>query len=126
MIVATKQLTQLATVPLLQDHGERDLVDCKIWRPLQNFITKPTLQSDSVIDPINIIKDMGLMCYTPVKSIPFSVVARSLTTLLQFFLTLYPQNSQTSSSYLSNEANTELPLSFSPFYTARPKHKLFF
>jgi hypothetical protein len=93
---------------------------------LQNFITKPTLQSDSVIDPINIIKDMGLMCYTPVKSIPFSVVARSLTTLLQFFLTLYPQNSQTSSSYLSNEANTELPLSFSPFYTARPKHKLFF
>jgi hypothetical protein len=62
MIVAAKQLTQLATVPLLQDHGQRDLVDSKTWRLLQNFIIKPTLQSDPIIDPINIIKYMGFPC----------------------------------------------------------------
>ncbi len=62
MIIETKHLAQLATVPLLQDHGEQDLVDSKIWRLLQNFITQPTLQSDLVIDPINIIKDMGFPC----------------------------------------------------------------
>ena len=62
MIVTTKELTQLAMVPLLQDHGQPDLVDCRIWRVLRNFITKLTLQSDLVIDPINIIKDMGFPC----------------------------------------------------------------
>jgi hypothetical protein len=62
MIVARKQLAQLATVPLLQDHEERDLVDSKIWRLLQNYITQPTLQSDPAIEPINIIKDIGFPC----------------------------------------------------------------
>jgi hypothetical protein len=61
-IVATKQLTQLATVPLLQDHEPPDLVDSKTWRVLQNFIIKSTFQSSHVIDPINIIKDMEFPC----------------------------------------------------------------
>jgi hypothetical protein len=62
LIVATKQLVQLATVPLLQDLGDRDLVDSKIWRLLQNNITQSTLQSDAAVEPINIIRDMGFPC----------------------------------------------------------------
>lgn len=64
MIVTTKQLTQLATVPLLQNHGQQDLVDSEIWRVLQSSITRLALQSDPVTDPINIIKDMGFPCVT--------------------------------------------------------------
>jgi hypothetical protein len=62
MIVTTKQSTQLATVPLLQDHHQQDLVHSKIWRVLQNFIAKLALQSDFVIDPINITRDLGFPC----------------------------------------------------------------
>jgi hypothetical protein len=59
MIVATKQLAQLATVPLLQDHEERDLVDSKTWRLLEDYITQRTLPSGPAIEPISFIKDMG-------------------------------------------------------------------
>jgi hypothetical protein len=59
MIVATEQLAQLATVPLLQDHEERDLVDSKTWRLLEDYITQRTLPSGPVIEPNSIIKDMG-------------------------------------------------------------------
>lgn len=69
MIIEKKHLAQLATVPLLQDHTEQDLVDSKIWRLLLNFITRPTLQSDPVIDPINIIKGIRLPCVAHLKRV---------------------------------------------------------
>ena len=88
MIVATKQLTQLATIPLLLDHGQRDLVDSKVWRLLQNSIAKPTPRSDPVINPINIIKDMGFPCVTHLFRLSRG---EDSTTQLQFFLTLHLQ-----------------------------------
>jgi hypothetical protein len=85
MIVAAKQLTQLATIPLLLDHGQRDLADSKVWRLLQNSTAKPTSWSDPAIDPINIVKDMGFPCVTHLFRLSRGKDSHDATSILSNF-----------------------------------------
>ena len=85
MIVAMKRLTQLATIPLLLGHRQRDLVDSKVGRLLQNSIAKPMPRSDPIIDPINIIKDMGFPCVTHLFRLGRSEGSHDATSILSYF-----------------------------------------